>query len=174
MTRLVLSLVLSAGLVLPAHAREATSVRCPSTDSIRREILDQLRAIRAQARYCGRILFGPAKPLRWNQKLFLAAKIHAEEMSRRDYLSHRGLDGRRAGDRIVRTGYDWEVYGENIAQGQLTVSEAMRSWLDSPSHCSAIMEPDFEDVGVACASTGGGGSPYWAMVLAAPMTQARR
>jgi uncharacterized protein YkwD len=95
-------------------------------------------------------------------------------MSRRDRLSHRGLDGRKAGDRIARIGYDWEVYGENIAQGQRTIGEAMRSWLDSPEHCSAIMEPDFEDVGVACASGGGGGSPYWAMVLAAPPIHARR
>jgi uncharacterized protein YkwD len=174
MTRFVLSLVLGAGLVFPAYAREAKSVRCPSADSIRREILEHLRAVRAQARYCGRQPFRPAKPLRWNQKLFLAAKKHAEEMSRRDYLSHWGLDGRKAGDRIDRIGYDWEVYGENIAQGQRTVSEAMRSWLDSPAHCSAIMEPDFGDVGVACASSGGGGSPYWAMVLAAPMTQAGR
>lgn len=174
MTRFVLSLVLSAGLVFPAYAREATSVQCPSADTIRREVLNELRAARAQARYCGRKPFRPAKPLRWNQKLFVAAKKHAEEMSRRDRLSHRGLDGRKAGDRIARFGYDWEVYGENIAQGQRTIGEAMRSWLDSPEHCSAIMEPDFEDVGVACASSGGGGSPYWAMVLAAPPIHARR
>ncbi|MBP1149435.1 MULTISPECIES: CAP domain-containing protein [unclassified Methylocaldum] len=174
MTRLVLSLILTAGLVLPVFAREAPTARCPSADTIRREILEELKAVRAKPRYCGRKRFRPAKPLRWNQKLFEAAKKQAEEMSRNDRLSHRGRDGRKAGDRITRAGYDWEVYGENIAQGQRTVGEVMRSWLDSTGHCSAIMEADFDEVGVACASSGGGGSPYWAMVLAAPLSNSGR
>jgi len=174
MTRFVLSFVLSAGLALPAFAQETPAARCPSADTIRREILEELKAVRAEPRYCGRKRFRPVKPLRWNRKLFEAAEKHAREMSRNDRLSHRGRDGRKAGNRITRAGYDWEVYGENIAQGQRTVGEVMRSWLDSPEHCSIIMEADFDEVGVACASSGGGGSPYWAMVLAAPLSNSGR
>lgn len=173
MARLVLSLILTAGLVMPVFAREAPEVRCPSADAIRREIIKELKAVRAEPRYCGRKQFGPARPLGWNPKLFEAAEKHAREMSRNERLSHRGRDGQKAGGRITRAGYDWEVYGENIAQGQRTVGEVMRSWLESPEHCSAIMEKDFEEVAVACAA-GGRGSPYWVMVLAAPLTQFRR
>jgi uncharacterized protein YkwD len=174
MTRLVLSLILSAGSALPVFAREAPKVRCPSAETIRREIVDELKAARAAPRYCGRMRSGPAEPLRWNRKLFETAEKHAKEMSRNDRLSHESADGRKAGDRMTGAGYTWQIYGENIAQGQRTVGEVMRSWLESPEHCSIIMEADFDEVGVACASSGGGGSPYWAMVLAAPLSSSSR
>ncbi|HYE36000.1 CAP domain-containing protein [Methylocaldum sp.] len=170
MTRLVLSLALSVGLAFPTFAREAPSAAgCPSVDTIKREIVDELKAVRAEPRYCGRKRSGSAKPLRWNQKLFKAAEKHAKEMSRNDRLSHKSRDGRKAGDRITQAGYTWQAYGENIAEGQRTVGEVLRSWLDSPEHCSNIMEKDFDEIGVAC-SVSGGGSPYWVMVLAAPLS----
>jgi len=173
MTRRVLSLVLSAGLALPVLAREASAAGCPSADAVRREIVEELNAVRAEPRYCGPKRSGPAKPLQWNRKLFEAAAKHAGEMSRSDRLSHESADGRTAGDRITQAGYAWRAYGENIALGQQTVKEVVRSWLDSAEHCSNIMDADFAEIGVAC-SASAGGAPYWVMVLAAPLSNPGR
>lgn len=38
--------------------------------------------------------------------------------------------------------------GENIAKGQLTVEQVMQDWMNSPSHRTNILRPEFEEIGI--------------------------
>ena len=55
---------------------------------------------------------------------------------------------------------DW---GENIAVGQRDPEEVVSGWLESDGHCSNIMNPSFEDLGVGAAigATDWGEGIYW-------------
>ena len=59
--------------------------------------------------------------------------------------------------------------GENIAAGQGSVQDVIVSWLNSPGHCKNMMEPSYQDIGVACISNDGAPyGMYWTMNLARP------
>ena len=81
----------------------------------------------------------------------------------------RRIDPERA-HRLAMAGYDWNRADENIAAGFRTLDTAMKAWIDSPSHCKALMRADVVDVGVAVIPGEASNTylSYWAMVLAAP------
>ncbi len=67
-------------------------------------------------------------------------------MAEHKQLTHEGSDGSNPGTRIKRTGYVFKGYGENVAQGQETVADAMRAWIESPPHRKNILG-DFTEMG---------------------------
>ena len=113
------------------------------------EILRLTNEARAQPRSCGDDSFKRAPPLDWNVQLAAAAQAHSRDMARGNRFSHGGSDGSRVSDRVNRTGYSWRVVGENIAAGQGSVRSVVDAWLASPSHCAAIMDPRFGEMGAA-------------------------
>src|SRR5574341_1039125 len=54
-------------------------------------------------------------PLEANLLLDAAGELHSLDMGFNAYFSHIGLDGSTPGDRITAQGYEWGVYGENLA-----------------------------------------------------------
>ncbi|CAA9429997.1 MAG: hypothetical protein AVDCRST_MAG51-2558 [uncultured Ramlibacter sp.] len=121
---------------------------------------------RAQPRRCGSQSFGAAPPLVLNTSLNAAAAEHANSMARRSFLEHEGRDGSSPADRASRAGYRWRSIAENIAAGQTTPERVMADWLKSPEHCVNIMDPRFNEMGVAFAvnKTSQGGI-YWAQLF---------
>ncbi len=57
--------------------------------------------------------------------------------------------------------------GENVAYGQETVAEVMRTWMDSPPHRKNILD-DFTEMGGAVAQ-GKDGRKYWCVDFGRPM-----
>ncbi|NJR62658.1 MAG: hypothetical protein HC769_29995, partial [Cyanobacteria bacterium CRU_2_1] len=49
---------------------------------------------------------------------------------------------------------------ENVAQGQKTPSEVVRSWMKSPGHRQNILNPNFTEIGVGYSQN------YWTQVFA--------
>jgi len=90
-------------------------------------------------------------PLVQNSLLTNAARGHSADMANNNFFSHTGSDGSNAGDRIIRTGYDWITYGENIAAGYGTAGEVVNGWMNSPGHRANILNPDFREIGVGYA-----------------------
>jgi uncharacterized protein YkwD len=82
-------------------------------------------------------------------------------------MDHAGSDGSTPAMRATRAGYAWRTVGENVATGQSTPEQVVAEWLDSPRHCSNIMDADFTQMGVAFAASASG--VYWAQVFGAPM-----
>jgi uncharacterized protein YkwD len=107
--------------------------------------------------------------LRANSRLMRAAQVHAEQMARARQQAHVLPDAAypRAEDRLAAAGYDWESFGENLALGQASPAEAVRSWMQSRTHRSNIVSPAFTELGVGYAIDGGG-RPYYVQVFANP------
>lgn len=114
-------------------------------------VLDLVNQMRRSRQNCGSTVFNAAPPLRWNETLAEAARLHSEEMARFNFLSHSGRDGSTAAQRLERAGYRYRAMGENIAGGQLKPEEAVAGWLDSPGHCANLMSPAFTEMGAAFA-----------------------
>lgn len=96
-------------------------------------------------------------PLRPNPLLFRAARAHSENMAAARQLSH--FLGGGVGSRLHAVGYGWSGCGENIAAGQTSPEEAVRSWMGSPGHRANIMG-GYTEVGLAVSGT------YWTQIFA--------
>lgn len=124
---------------------------------------------RAAGATCGsRGSFASAAPLRWNALLAQAAAAHAADMAAMDYFSHTSLDGRSMSDRVNATGYAWASLGENIAAGYPGIDSVVEGWMRSDGHCANLMNPVFDEVGLACVSglAGSRYPQYWTQNLA--------
>jgi uncharacterized protein YkwD len=150
-------LVLAAPLEAPA-AGEAASVSA--------RVLALVNEARAEKRRCGIRRFDAVAPLASSAALQRAAFAHAEDMARRGVMDHAGGDGSTPAVRATRAGYAWRFVGENVATGQSTPEQVVAEWLDSPRHCSNIMDADYTEMGVAVASSATG--VYWTQVFGAP------
>jgi uncharacterized protein YkwD len=135
-----------------------------------RIVLAAVNAARAQGRRCGDRWYPAVPPVTWNQELGEAALEHSRDMAVHRYFDHRGTDGTLVGDRALRAGYSWRRVGENIASGTSTPEEAVAGWLESPGHCTNVMNGGFTDMGAAYVPNPASkrGTAYWTQVFAAP------
>jgi uncharacterized protein YkwD len=140
------------------------------TSALDDELLEALNAARAQARYCGADFYDAVAPVTWNCQLEAAGLSHSTDMGDNNFFSHTGSNGLRVGNRATQAGYHWNMVGENIAAGFYTVDSVMQGWLDSPSHCSAIMNGGYEEGAVAVyIADNADYEVYWTMVLGHPV-----
>lgn len=121
----------------PLDAREPTIVVAErpvfETSSPEMSVVSQVNAQRAR--------HGLA-PLAVDSQLMSSANRHAQWMASNRNLSH--------GSGVA----------ENIAMGQTSASEAMRSWMNSSGHRANILGSGYTRIGVAVAYTSSG-TPYW-------------
>ena len=92
-------------------------------------------------------------PLRVNDDLTRAARMHARNMANQDQMSH-SLDGYTLVDRVRRTGYSYVGLGENIAfVGGYAYPAWMLfdGWMRSEGHYRNIMKDEFTEIGVGVA-----------------------
>jgi uncharacterized protein YkwD len=129
-------------------------------------VLDLINQARATRRYCGNTMFNAARPVRWNDALADASRLHAEDMARYNYFSHSGRDGSDPAQRVKRAGYNYSSTGENIAAGQMNPEDAVAGWIKSPPHCANLMNPAFTEMGVAFAvDSGSEMGVYWSQAF---------
>lgn len=127
-------------------------------EQVRAEILAAVNAERKKA---------GVPPLRSNSLLDKAAQRHAQDMLARGYFAHESPAGKTVRERTREAGYDWRAIGENIAEGQFSAEEVMRTWMNSPGHRRNILAPNFRELGVGLA-LGRSGSGYrilWAQAF---------
>ena len=159
-------------LACPAGSVETSS--CFSAGDVQ-ELLSQLDTLRAAGAVCGGEPMAPAPPLRWSAVLAGTARVHALDMAEHDRVSHDAADGRSLAQRLVDGGYRFSLAGENVAGGQKTVSAVLAVWLTSPTHCKAMLRPEFKDAGMACVRRETGTyRSHWVLHLATPRPDAGR
>jgi len=159
----VAAVALSSGVL----AKDAVVGR-ESDAKVRTRVVDLVNAARGSARKCGRERYAAAPPLSVSRKLTDAAEDHAHDMLKKKYFEHRGSDGSQPKDRVLRAGYQPRLSGENIALGPESAEEVVAGWLASPGHCSNIMDPRFQDIGVGLASGKKRGQVYWVQNFGEP------
>lgn len=74
------------------------------------------------------------KELIWMDPVAAVAQKHSDDMVRRSFFSHVNPDGVTPFQRLERAGVRYQRAAENIAAGQATAEEVLRSWLNSPGH----------------------------------------
>ncbi len=153
-------------LVMAAPFAPAVRV---SEQAAGQRVLELVNQARATPRYCGRTTYKAAAPLRWNETLAQASRLHAEDMAQHNYFSHRGRDGSSPAQRIERAGYRYRAMGENLAGGQLQPEDAVAGWIKSPEHCANLMSPAFTEMGSAYAvDPASEMGVYWAQAFGRP------
>lgn len=90
-----------------------------------------------------------------------AAKNHANWMSQRKILSHRGMNNSTVGSR-VGIHYQYIFVGENIANGYKDPQSVMNVWMKSSGHRANILNKRYMHVGAARSGN------YWCVVFASP------
>lgn len=112
-------------------------------------ILLKINEIRTEGCRCGRKKMKPTHALTWSKTLTHSAYLHASEMDRYDFFAHRSRKGLDIGERLDALGYKWQYVGENLAVGQKSFDQALEDWLESPSHCRMLMNPDMKEMGLS-------------------------
>ena len=67
-------------------------------------------------------------------RLTKAAAMQSETQAKRDRIGHDGHGGSRPKDRAAHAGYRAKIASENVASGQKSFSDVMRSWEGSAGH----------------------------------------
>ncbi|MFZ6819136.1 CAP domain-containing protein [Undibacterium sp. Ji22W] len=152
----------------PYVHQDMSNAQCNLLDAqiFRAEVLKQVNQLRAHEQTCGEIKMAASSALVWNENLQLSAYEHAAQMAATNLFSHTSLDGRELRDRVLATGYQYAILGENIAAGQVDVPTVVQAWLRSPSHCRQMLHPEFAEFAVACvAKRNAFYVRYWVMNL---------
>lgn len=136
---------------------------------VAKRVLALVNDARESGQRCGTRRFGPAPPLRLSARLSDVALGHSRAMLATGRFDHAGASGDTPAARVRAAGYDAARVGENIAAGPTTPEEVVQGWIDSPGHCANLMDPRFEEMGLAYASdTRSRAGIYWTQVFATP------
>lgn len=93
------------------------------------------------------------EPLIVNQQLMEAARLKAEDMNNKNYFSHISpIDGIKWSDFIKKSGYEYSIAGENLANGFVDIDTMVRAWMNSPSHKENILNNTVQETGVSVLS----------------------
>lgn len=131
---------------LESYSAEIGRGGCEVT-AAQQKMMDVINAARLEERYCGDDFFIAVAPLTWNCKLENAAALHNDDMVQNNFFAHQGSNGLYAGDRVDAVGYNWRVYGENLAVGFTGEARATKALLASPGHCVNIMNGKVNEFG---------------------------
>ena len=150
----------TAGSSAQSPRRKGEPDREASAKDVARELMDAHNRERAAQKL---------DPLTLDPKLNDAARRHAVDMAEHRKMSHDGSDGSKPAERVKREGYLHQATGENVAYGQRTVAEVMRTWMNSPHHRDNILG-QYTQLGVAEAFDENG-VPYWCVDFGTPWTK---
>ena len=94
-------------------------------------------------------------PLQQVSELMQSSALHSQDMASHDFMSHTGSDGSSPGDRMLRAGYDWYTYGENVGAGYGSPASVVAGWMASSGHRANILNSGFRDIGAGYAYNSG-------------------
>ena len=87
--------------------------------------------------------------LQFNQQLAQAATAKAQNMFSEGYWAHTSPSGKEPWDFIKSAGYSYKIAGENLARDFDSTSPLMDAWMNSPTHRANIMNPRYQEIGIA-------------------------
>lgn len=87
--------------------------------------------------------------LKENKLLSEAAKQKAADMFVFNYWAHISPSGRTPWTFFTDIGYKYQYAGENLARDFRDPESVVRAWLDSSSHRENIVNPKYQEIGVA-------------------------
>ena len=88
-------------------------------------------------------------PLNENPTLDTAAYLKAKHMMENGYFAHYSPDGVTPWYWLEISGYGYRMAGENLAIGFLESDQVHSAWMDSSTHKKNILNPEFQEMGIA-------------------------
>lgn len=88
-------------------------------------------------------------PLQEDNKLARAAQAKAQDMFKKQYWDHFGPNGESPWQFIKSNNYNYTHAGENLARNFFASKDVHTAWMNSPTHKSNIINPTFQDIGIA-------------------------
>ncbi len=108
---------------------------------------------------------GGLKPLVINQSLSASAVDKLQDILQNQYFEHISPSGVGVSDLAKKEGYNYVVIGENLALGTFGSNKALlAAWMASPGHRANIMDPRYQDIGIAVGRGMFQGSMQWVAV----------
>ncbi|SFJ69625.1 CAP domain-containing protein [Thermoflavimicrobium dichotomicum] len=104
------------------------------------------------------------KPLKASEKLSDLAQKKSDDMKKNSYFSHYSPTYGSPFDMLNQYGVSYRSAAENIAAGQMTAKEVMKSWMESSGHRANILNPSFTHIGVGF-TKGGSMGTYWTQLF---------
>lgn len=89
------------------------------------------------------------EPLAVDARLDRSATRKASDMAVGRYFAHVGPNGEQLRTYLRDAKYPFRVAGENLAMGFASARDAVAMWRESPTHRANLLDPEFEDIGVA-------------------------
>ncbi|SES95909.1 spore coat assembly protein SafA/uncharacterized protein, YkwD family [Salinibacillus kushneri] len=99
-------------------------------------------------------------PLKFDWELARVARYKSEDMRDKGYFSHTSPTYGSPFTMMQNFGISYSRAAENIAAGQRTPQEVVRSWMNSPGHRKNILDSNVTHIGVGYAK-GGSYGHYW-------------
>jgi uncharacterized protein YkwD len=96
------------------------------------------------------------KPVILDARLSQAAAVQSKAQAGRSRIGHDGFDGSKPMQRAERAGFHAKLASENVAAGQKSFSDAMRSGEESSGHRENLLRPEVTAIGVAMAKNESG------------------
>jgi len=87
--------------------------------------------------------------LQSSDKLTKAASDKAEDMISNNYFAHNSPNGITPWFWIEKNKYDYTYAGENLAMDFKTAEKEQRAWMESETHRKNILNPNYQEIGVA-------------------------
>jgi len=84
-----------------------------------------------------------------SDELSQAALAKGQDMFADQYWSHTAPDGTEPWYFIEQSGYKYKVAGENLARDFMNTSDMVTAWMASPTHRANLLNPKFEEIGIA-------------------------
>lgn len=106
-------------------------------------------------------------PLKTNWQLSRVARYKSQDMASKNYFSHYSPTYGSPFKMMESFGLKFYAAGENLAYGQRTPQEVVRSWMSSPGHRANILNPSFSEIGVGVAKNSKG-ILYWTQMFISP------
>jgi uncharacterized protein YkwD len=148
---LVVRALLAAALALPVGLASAGSASAVTSLEMEKKVLS---LVNAERRKVG------CTNLRWDDRLWKAARKHSWNMRTKDFFSHTSPDGRTPWDRMRAEGYSYGS-AENIAAGQTTAYRVVRAWMNSSGHRANILNCRNKAVGIGVSRGTSTYGIYW-------------
>lgn len=86
--------------------------------------------------------------LTWNEEVANVARGHSADMKTNNYFEHVSPTKGDLGARLDAGQVEYSIAGENIAYNYVDAAAAMNGWLNSEGHRIALLEPEYEELGV--------------------------
>ncbi|MBU1000816.1 CAP domain-containing protein [Patescibacteria group bacterium] len=88
-------------------------------------------------------------PVLENDALNKAAALKAQNMLQENYWAHFSPSGKTPWDFMLGSGYKFTFAGENLAKNFYQPDDVVKAWIASPTHRDNLLNPKYEDIGIA-------------------------